>query len=107
MAAVVPLAPLVDGPPPVPNVLLLIVPTVISSSSTNIVSPAIIPVELSTSISVSDYHQQSVTSGADAKAAAFIELTMDGKNEWGAGIDGNTTKASFQAIVSGLNKLIT
>ncbi len=60
-----------------------------------------------TSISVSDYHQQSVTSGADAKAAAFIELTMDGKNEWGAGIDGNTTKASFQAIVSGLNKLIT
>ena len=61
----------------------------------------------STSISVSDYHQQSVTSGADAKAAAFIELTMDGKNEWGVGIDGNTTKASFQAIVSGLNKLIT
>ena len=61
----------------------------------------------STSISVSDYQQQSVTSGADAKAAAFIELTMDGKNEWGAGIDGNTTKASFQAIVSGLNKLIT
>jgi len=61
----------------------------------------------STSITVSDYHQQSVTSGADAKAAAFIELTMDGKNEWGAGIDGNTTKASFQAIVSGLNKLIT
>ena len=33
----------------------------------------------STSITVSDYHQQSVTSGADAKAAAFIELTMDGK----------------------------
>ena len=32
----VPLAPLVDGPPPVPNVLLLIVPTVISSSSINI-----------------------------------------------------------------------
>ena len=53
MAAVVPLAPLVDGPPPVPNVLLLIVPTVISSSSINIVSPAVIPVALSTSIAVS------------------------------------------------------
>jgi len=61
----------------------------------------------STSISVSDYHQHSVTSGADAKAAAFIELTLEGKNEWGAGIDGNTVKASFQAIVAGLNKLIT
>ena len=44
----------------------------------------------SSSISVSDYHQHSVTSGADAKAAAFIELTLAGKNEWGAGIDGNT-----------------
>ena len=60
-----------------------------------------------TSITVSDYHQHSVTSGADAKAAAFIELTLEGKNEWGAGIDGNTVKASFQAIVAGLNKLIT
>ena len=59
------------------------------------------------SISVSDYHQHSVTSGADAKAAAFIELTSEGKSEWGAGIDGNTVKASFQAIVSGLNKLLT
>jgi len=60
-----------------------------------------------TSITVSDYHQHSVTSGADAKAAAFIELTLEGKNEWGAGIDGNTVKSSFQAIVAGLNKLIT
>ena len=61
----------------------------------------------SSSISVSDYHQHSVTSGADAKAAAFIELTLAGKTEWGAGIDGNTVKASFQAIIAGLNKLIT
>jgi len=60
----------------------------------------------STSITVSDYHQHSVTSGADAKAAAYIELTKDGQNEWGAGIDGNTVKASFQAIVAGLNKLV-
>ena len=60
----------------------------------------------SISITVSDYHQHSVTSGADAKAAAFIELTQEGQNEWGAGIDGNTVKASFQAIVAGLNKLI-
>ena len=58
-------------------------------------------------ITVSDYHQHSVTSGADAKAAAFIELASEGKNEWGVGIDGNTVKASFQAIISGLNKLIT
>ena len=64
-------------------------------------------IHFSTSITVSDYHQHSVTSGADAKAAAFIELTLEGKNEWGAGIDGNTVKASFQAIVAGLNKLIT
>jgi 2-isopropylmalate synthase len=60
----------------------------------------------STLITVSDYHQHSVTSGADAKAAAYIELTQEGQNEWGAGIDGNTVKASFQAIVAGLNKII-
>ncbi|MDA8925121.1 2-isopropylmalate synthase [Gammaproteobacteria bacterium] len=59
------------------------------------------------SISVSDYHQHSVTSGSDAKAAAYIELTLRGKNEWGAGMDGNTVKASFQAILAGLNKLVT
>ncbi|MDA9364855.1 2-isopropylmalate synthase [Gammaproteobacteria bacterium] len=59
------------------------------------------------SISVSDYHQHSVTSGSDAKAAAYIELTLQGKNEWGAGMDGNTVKASFQAILAGLNKLVT
>ncbi len=53
VAAAVPLAPLVDGPPPVPKVLELIVPTVISSSSINIKSPAVIPVALSTSIAVS------------------------------------------------------
>ena len=53
VAASVPLAPLVDGPPPVPNVLELIVPTVISSYSINIKSPAVIPVALSTSIAVS------------------------------------------------------
>ena len=32
-------------------------------------------------IAVSDYYQHSVTSGADAKAAAFIELTSKTKNE--------------------------
>ena len=63
--------------------------------------------EFNVSISVSDYHQHSVTSGSDAKAAAFIELVSEGKNEWGAGIDGNTVKASFQAIIAGLNKLVT
>ncbi|MBD63048.1 MAG: 2-isopropylmalate synthase [Gammaproteobacteria bacterium] len=62
---------------------------------------------LNITIAVSDYHQHSVTSGADAKAAAYIELTNKGENEWGVGIDGNTVKASFQAIISGLNKLLT
>ena len=48
-----PLAPLVDGPPPVPRVFDDNVPTVINSFSINIKSPAIIPVALSTSIAVS------------------------------------------------------
>ena len=53
VAAVVPLEPLVEGPPPVPSVLEDIVPTLINSLSINIKSLAVMPVALSTSIAVS------------------------------------------------------
>jgi len=53
VAASVPLAPLVDGPPPVPSVFEDIVPIVINSLSIKTKSAAVIPVALSTSIAVS------------------------------------------------------
>ena len=61
--------------------------------------------ELGVEIKVSDYHQSAISSGSDAKAAAYIELEQDGKTSWGVGINPNTTRASFEAIIVGLSKL--
>ena len=57
-------------------------------------------------IKVADYHQSAISSGSDAKAAAYIELEQDGKTFWGVGIHPNTTRASFDAIIVGLSKLL-
>ena len=57
-------------------------------------------------IKVADYHQTAISSGSDAKAAAYIELEKDAKTFWGVGIHPNTTRASFDAIIVGLSKLL-
>ena len=57
-------------------------------------------------IKVSDYHQSAISSGSDAMAAAYIELEKDGQTEWGEGINANSTKASFEAIIVGLSKIL-
>ena len=62
--------------------------------------------EMNIQIKVSDYHQSAISSGSDAQAAAYIELEIDGKNSWGVGINQNTTRASFEAIIVGLSKIL-
>ena len=62
--------------------------------------------KLSIDIKVSDYHQSAISSGSDAQAAAYIELQKGDKTSWGVGINPNTTKASFEAIIVGVAKLI-
>ena len=57
-------------------------------------------------IKVADYHQTAISSGSDAKAAAYIELEKDGETFWGVGIHPNTTRASFNAIIVGLSKML-
>ncbi|MFL2722856.1 MAG: 2-isopropylmalate synthase [Gammaproteobacteria bacterium] len=57
-------------------------------------------------IKVADYHQTAISSGSDAKAAAYIELEKDGETFWGVGIHPNTTRASFDAIIVGLSKML-
>ncbi len=59
---------------------------------------------LDSSIKISDYHQHAISSGADASAAAYIEIQINEKAFWGIGINSNTVAASFEAIVSGINK---
>jgi len=62
--------------------------------------------EVGLDIKVADYHQSAISSGSDAKAAAYIELEDNGKTYWGVGIHPNTTRASFDAIIVGLSKLL-
>ena len=62
--------------------------------------------KLSIDIKVSDYHQSAISSGSDAQAAAYIELQKGDRTSWGVGINPNTTKASFEAIIVGVAKLI-
>ena len=62
--------------------------------------------ELGIDIKISDYHQSAISSGSDAPAAAYIELEKDGQTKWGVGINPNTTRASFEAIIVGLSKIL-
>jgi 2-isopropylmalate synthase len=62
--------------------------------------------ELGIKIKISDYHQSAISSGSDAQAAAYIELEKDGQTRWGVGINPNTTRASFEAIIVGLSKIL-
>ena len=62
--------------------------------------------EFGINIKISDYHQSAISSGSDAQAAAYIELEKDGQTKWGVGVNPNTTRASFEAIIVGLSKIL-
>ncbi|MEE1668718.1 MULTISPECIES: 2-isopropylmalate synthase [unclassified Streptomyces] len=51
-----------------------------------------------------DYQEHTMSEGASAQAASYIECAIDGKVLWGIGIDANTTRASLKAIVSAVNR---
>jgi 2-isopropylmalate synthase len=56
-------------------------------------------------IRVLDYHEHAIGSGADAQAAAYLELRIgDTLTLFGVGIDANIVSASLKAIVSGLQR---
>ncbi|WP_432249546.1 2-isopropylmalate synthase [Streptomyces sanyensis] len=51
-----------------------------------------------------DYQEHTLSEGASAQAASYIECAIDGKVLWGIGIDANTTRASLKAVVSAVNR---
>ena len=61
--------------------------------------------DLGLGLQVGDYHQHAISSGADADAAAFIELQSGNGVVWGVGIHASTLVASIHAVVSCLNRL--
>ncbi|WP_019855938.1 2-isopropylmalate synthase [Actinopolyspora mortivallis] len=60
-------------------------------------------------VRVLDYHEHAMTSGDDAKAAAYLECSLDDSSGtarvlWGAAIDTSTVTASLNAVVSAVNR---
>jgi 2-isopropylmalate synthase len=54
---------------------------------------------------VSTYREQSLSSGTEAAALAFIQIkTATGKLVWGAGVDTNIELASIKAVLSAVNR---
>ena len=54
-------------------------------------------------IAVLDYHEHAIGSGAQARAAAYVELRIaDTRTLFGVGMDANIATASMKAVVSGL-----
>ena len=56
-------------------------------------------------IRVIDYHQHAIGAGADAKAAAYLELRVnETQTLFGVGMDADVISAALKAIVSGLER---
>ncbi|MCX5179419.1 2-isopropylmalate synthase [Streptomyces virginiae] len=51
-----------------------------------------------------DYSEHTMSEGASAVAASYIECAIDGRVLWGIGIDANTTRASLKAVISAVNR---
>jgi len=53
-----------------------------------------------------DYVEHTLSASGDAKAAAYVELDVDGTRLWGVGIDADISTASLKAIVSAVNRAV-
>ena len=51
-----------------------------------------------------DYVEHTMSEGAGASAAAYIECAVGGQVLWGVGIDANIVRASIKAVVSAVNR---
>lgn len=53
-----------------------------------------------------DYVEHTLSAGGDARAAAYVELSVNGQRLWGIGIDSDISTASLKAVVSGINRAV-
>ncbi len=53
-----------------------------------------------------DYSQHALTSGSEASAAAYVEVSDgNGRGVWGVGMDSSILEASLQAVISAANRM--
>jgi 2-isopropylmalate synthase len=57
-------------------------------------------------VRVLDYTEHALSSGGNARAAAYVECAVGERVLWGVGIDANTTMAALKAVVSAVNRAI-
>ncbi len=55
-------------------------------------------------VRVLDYNEHAMSSGGDARAAAYLECAVGDRVLWGVGIDANIVTASLKAVVSAVNR---
>ena len=55
-------------------------------------------------VQVLDYSEHAMSSGEQAKAAAYVEASINGRTVWGVGIATSITIASLRAVVSAVNR---
>ncbi len=55
-------------------------------------------------VRVLDYAEHALTGGADARAAAYVEVAVDGRVLWGVGVDPDITVASLRAVLSAVDR---
>ncbi|MCL6549731.1 MAG: 2-isopropylmalate synthase [Acidothermus cellulolyticus] len=63
--------------------------------------------DLDIDVRVLDYAEHALSSGGDAKAAAYLECAINDRVLWGVGIDPNIVAASLKAVVSAVNRAVT
>jgi 2-isopropylmalate synthase len=56
-------------------------------------------------VRVLDYAEHALSSGGDARAAAYVECAIGERIYWGVGIDANIVTASLKAVVSAVNRV--
>ena len=55
-------------------------------------------------VRVLDYHEHALSSGDDARAAAYVECAVEDTVLWGVGVDSSIVNASLRAVVSAVNR---
>ena len=53
-----------------------------------------------------DYAEHAMSQGRDARAAAYVEVAVEGQVVWGVGIDSSITRATHKAVISALNRAL-
>jgi 2-isopropylmalate synthase len=60
--------------------------------------------EIDVQVRVLDYAEHAMSSGGDARAAAYVECEVGDRVLWGVGIDPNIVTASLKGVVSAVNR---